>query len=518
MSEHEHARDLVLGTAGHIDHGKTALVRALTGVDTDRLPAEKQRGITIDLGFASLDFGEFQLALIDVPGHERFVRNMVAGASGLDLALLVVAADDSVMPQTREHLEILKLLGLTGGVVALTKCDLADPSWIDLVEEDVRALLRGTFLERAPIVRVSTVTGQGLDELKAALLATCRAAPARLDPGMFRMAIDRSFSVAGHGTVVTGTVASGSVAVGDDLEWQPAGQLVRVRGLHRHDCPVERIGRGACAAINLAGVRHAEIHRGHELATPGYLCAAHVLSAEVVGAADAVRPLRHRGRYKVHLGTAEVPAVLAILEGDEANAGASALAQLFLADPVVAVYGQPLVLCAESPPATVGGGRVIQPVSRRLRRRDRGAIARLGRLRSDDQLERVRAALAFEGLAVPAEPRLCAMTGLGRDEIQSALGALASSGAIVELSLGPRKTMRALAEVVAELEERALRALARLHADHPRQSTIPRARLAAALADLGNDALVFSLLDRLSCAARSWSGRGLSVSRATSPS
>jgi selenocysteine-specific elongation factor len=494
----EHARDLVLGTAGHIDHGKTALVRALTGVDTDRLPAEKQRGITIDLGFAALDLGEFQLALIDVPGHERFVRNMVAGASGLDLALLVVAADDSVMPQTREHLEILKLLGLTGGVVALTKCDLAEPSWIDLVEEDVRSLLRGTFLEGAAIVRVSTVTGQGLDELNTALRAVCGSAAPRRDPGMFRMAIDRSFPVAGHGTVVTGTVASGSVGLGDELEWQPAGQLVRVRGLHRHDHPVERIGRGMRAAINLAGVRHAEIHRGHELATPGYLCAAQVLSVEVVGAADIARPIRHRGRYKVHLGTAEVSAVLALLEGDEARAGNFALAQLFLAEPVVAVYGQPLVLRDESPPATVGGGRVMQPASRRLRRRDRAAIARLGGLRSADPLERVRAVLAFEGLAVPAEPRLCAMTGWTHDEIQNALQALASSGALVELSLGPRKTMRALAEVVAELEERALRALARLHAEHPRQSAIPRARLAAALADLDNDALVFSLLDRLS--------------------
>ena len=201
--------NLVLGTAGHIDHGKTALVRALTGVDTDRLPAEKQRGITIDLGFASLDLGEYHVALIDVPGHERFIRNMLAGASGLDLAMLVVAADDSVMPQTREHMEILTLLGLSAGVVALTKCDLVDPSWLDLVEEDIRSLTRGTFLEGAPIVRTSAVTGAGLDELKAALLAACGMVKPAADSGLFRMAIDRSFTVAGHGTVVTGTVASG---------------------------------------------------------------------------------------------------------------------------------------------------------------------------------------------------------------------------------------------------------------------------------------------------------------------
>ncbi|HEV3120778.1 MAG TPA: selenocysteine-specific translation elongation factor, partial [Isosphaeraceae bacterium] len=244
-------RDLVLGTAGHIDHGKTALVRALTGVDTDRLPAEKQRGITIDLGFAPLDLGPYHLALIDVPGHERFIRNMLAGASGLDLALLVIAADDSVMPQTREHLEILCLLGLAGGVVALTKCDLVEASWLDLVEDEIRALIAGTFLEVCTVVRTSAATGQGIDALKSALTELCAGAPDRLDQGLFRMAIDRSFTIPGHGTVVTGTVASGSVAVGDDLEWFPAGRLVRVRGQERHEKPVERLGRGARAAINL---------------------------------------------------------------------------------------------------------------------------------------------------------------------------------------------------------------------------------------------------------------------------
>src|SRR4051812_18441990 len=307
-------RDLVLGTAGHIDHGKTALVRALTGVDTDRLPAEKQRGITIDLGFAALELGEYHLALVDVPGHERFIRNMLAGASGLDLAMLIVAADDSVMPQTREHLEILRLLGLSGGLVVLTKVDLVDPSWLDLVEEDVRALVAGTFLDGAEVVRTSATTGRGVDELRAALARLCDEAPSRDDPGLFRMAIDRSFTVAGHGTIVTGTVTSGAVAVGDDLEWFPEGRSVRVRGLHRHDRPADRLGRGARAAINLVGVHHAEIRRGHELGAPGYLQPTRILSVELQAALDAPRPVRHRGRYRLHLGTAEVSATLALLE------------------------------------------------------------------------------------------------------------------------------------------------------------------------------------------------------------
>jgi len=493
----DRARDLVLGTAGHIDHGKTALVRALTGVDTDRLPAEKERGITIDLGFASLDLGKIHLALIDVPGHERFIRNMLAGASGLDLAMLIVATDDSVMPQTREHLEILRLLGLSGGLVVLTKCDLAEPSWLDLVEEDVRSLVRGTFLHDAPIVRTSAVTGQGLGELKDALRLLCSHVTPRDDLGLFRMAIDRSFTVAGHGTVVTGTVASGSVTVGDELEWQPAGRVVRVRGLHRHDRPVERIGRGSRAAINLAGVHHTLVHRGQELAAPGFLQPERVLSVEVTGSEQAVRPLRHRGRYKLHLGTAEVSVVLALLESSELRPGVPQLAQIFVAEPVVAVHGQPFVLRALSPPATLGGGRVLYPGPRRLRRRDQTAIARLGRLRSGDTLERLSAALGFLGLNPWVERRLCALAGLPVGEVERALAVLAASGALVELPLSPRRTVRLLPEKAAELEDRALRALGQLHAAHPRHSMIPRAQLAAALPDLAGDGLTSGLIERL---------------------
>jgi selenocysteine-specific elongation factor len=490
-------RDLVLGTAGHIDHGKTALVRALTGVDTDRLPAEKQRGITIDLGFAALDLGPHHLALIDVPGHERFIRNMLAGASGLDLAMLVVAADDSVMPQTREHLEILKLLGLSGGLVVLTKCDLADPSWIGLVEDEVRGLVQSTFLEGAPIVRTSAVNGVGIDELKEVLARLCEQAGSRQDSGLFRMAIDRAFTVAGHGTVVTGTVASGSVAAGEDLEWQPAGRAVRVRGLHRHDRPVERIGRGSRAAINLVGVHHAEIERGQELAAPGYLQASRVLSVELLPADDAVRPPRHRGRYRVHLGTAEVSATLSLLEGNELAPGRRALGQLFLAAPVVAVHGQPFVLREESPPATLGGGRVLQPRARRLRRRDHASIGRLDRLRSADPHERLAAALAFLGLGTWTERGLCALTGVPLAEIGGLMDALTASGALVEVPVGPRRSVRILAEFVADLEDRVLRALGRLHAARPRLSAIPRAHLAAELPDLGSEALIAGIVDRL---------------------
>ncbi len=490
-------RDLVIGTAGHIDHGKTALVRALTGVDTDRLPAEKARGITIDLGFASLDLDGRVVALVDVPGHERFIRNMLAGASGLDLAMLVVAADDSVMPQTREHLEILRLLGLSGGLVVLTKCDLADPTWLDLVEEDVRGLVAGTFLEGAAVVRTAATSGVGIDALKARLRELCEASPDRPDPGLFRMAIDRSFTASGHGTIVTGTVASGAVAVGDDLEWLPSGRAVRVRGLHRHDRAVDRVGRGARAAINLGGVHHAEIRRGDELASPGYLAGSRIVGVEVRQSPDAARGLKHRGRYRVHLGTAEVSATLSLLEGNTLGPSGRGLAQLFLAEPSAVVHGQPFVIRAESPPSTLGGGRVLRPVGPRIRRRDGAAIDRLARLASPDPAVRLAASLANQGLASWTEAALARDSGLPFAAVGPALAALAESGALVTLPLGPRRSARVLAEVAAMLEDRVLKALGRLHQASPRASMIARARVASALADLENDALVAGVIDRL---------------------
>ncbi len=504
------SRDWVLGTAGHIDHGKTALVKAMTGVDTDRLPAERQRGITIDLGFAALDLGTHRLALIDVPGHERFVRNMLAGATGLDLAMLVVAADDSVMPQTREHLEILRLLGLPAGLVALTKCDLADPSWLDLVEEDVRALVAGTFLEGSEVVRTSATTGLGVAELRAALGRLCDRAEPRADPGLFRMAIDRSFTVPGHGTVVTGTVASGSVAVGDELAWLPEGRSVRVRGLHRHDRPAESLARGMRGAINLGGVHHAEVRRGQELAVPGYLEATRGLTVEVRASADAPRPLRHRGRYRLHLGTAEVLATLALLDGPELPAGESGTAQLFTAEPVAAVHGQPFVLREESPPATLGGGRVLQPRARRLRRRDSVARALVADLAGPDPVKRVAAALVGYGLDPWTDRGLARDAGLPPAVAAAGVAALGESGALVELPIGPRRTVKVAAGVVAGLEDRLKRALARLHDQRPRQSGIGRAALVAALGDLGHDSLVAGLIDRMR-AAGSLVGDGRTV-------
>ncbi len=500
---------LVVGTAGHIDHGKTALVRALTGVDTDRLPAEKQRGISIDLGFAALRLGNSRLSLVDVPGHERFIRNMLAGASSFDLALLVVAADDSVMPQTREHLDLLKLLDLPSGVIALTKCDLADPGWLDLVEQDVRDLVAGSFLEHAPIVRTSAATGMGIEALRESLKRVCDSAGHRPDPGPFRLAIDRAFSVPGHGTVVTGSVLSGEISVGDEVEWWPEGRRLKIRGLHRHDERVERVTRGARAGVNLAGLALDEVERGQEIASPGYLLPTQRLSVEVrpSDGGGSTRPLRHRGRYRLHLGTADVAATLSILDPN-ANAESPMLAQLTLAKPVVAVSGQPFVLRELSPPCTVGGGRILEPIAPRYRRRDLAARDRLRLAATGDPQGRLLAAIQSYGVAGWSDLPLTRDTGLPLIEVETRLDQLQEQGILQSIAIGPRRSTWLSRSTLEMLESRVIRALGRLHDARPRQSTIRRSHILVELPDLP-EPLIASLIERLR-------GQGQIVSDATS--
>ena len=354
---------MILGTAGHIDHGKTTLVRALTGVDTDRLPEEKRRGITIDLGFAPLVLdGIGTLGVVDVPGHEAFVRTMVAGATGIDLALLVVAADEGVMPQTREHLSILSLLGVQFGVVALTKCDLVDAEWLALVEEDVRATLATTSLARAPLVAVSAATGAGLDTLRVALANAARAVPARAADDIFRLPVDRAFTVKGTGTVVTGTVWSGALGREATVRLLPADVLVRVRALHSHGHTVEQVRAGDRAAIALASVDLAQVARGAVLVQGSAWRSSRVLRADVALLADAPRALGPRSRVRLHLGTSEASARLVVAGGVLAP-GDGASARVVLDTPIVARAGDRFVLRSASPVSTMGGGVVLDPLA-----------------------------------------------------------------------------------------------------------------------------------------------------------
>ena len=352
---------MIIGTAGHIDHGKTALVRALTGVDTDRLPEEKRRGITIDLGFAPLALPNVGVAgVVDVPGHEAFVRTMLAGATGIDLALLVIAADEGVMPQTREHVAILGLLGIRGGVVALTKSDLVEPDWLDLVRLDVADLLAGTAMADAPMVATSVVTGAGLPELREALGAAAVDVSPRRDDDVFRMPIDRVFTVRGTGTVVTGTVWSGSVGRDDVVRVMPDDKAVRVRGLQAHGAAIDRAKPGTRLAVALAGVDHDALTRGAVLVSEGGWHPSRVLRADVTLLGNTVAALSPRAAVRFHLGTTEVGARV-VTPGGPLSAGETKPARLVLDDPVVARSGDRFVIRGGSPVATLGGGVVVDP-------------------------------------------------------------------------------------------------------------------------------------------------------------
>jgi selenocysteine-specific elongation factor len=491
------ARDLILGTAGHIDHGKTALVKALTGVDCDRLPEEKARGITIDIGFARLDLPPYRLGVVDVPGHERFVKNMLAGATGIDLALLVVAADDSVMPQTREHLEILQLLGLRHGLIALTKCDLVDATTREVVGLEVRELVRGTFLADAPLVETSSHSGVGIEELKRAIGDVCSRVGERTGCQWFRLGIDRAFVVQGHGTVVTGSVTSGRLRVGDEVEWLPGGERVRVRSLQNHEQPVDEVHRGQRAAINLAGVRHEDVVRGQELGTPGYLVPSKVLTVRVHCLADRKRAIKHRLPVRLHLGTSEVMATVALLDCDAVEPGRWGLAQLFLEEPVTATWGQPFVVRESSAAQTIGGGQVLQPAARKVRRRHLEVLERIEQLWSGDTRQRVLNVAWFAGFAGFSEADLVRGTDAGPDEASALVNQLRIEGTLVELGTGSGRRRLLHLELVRDLEERLLTAIGRLHEQFPLMSTHDRQKVLAQLDYVGDEALLQAAVDRL---------------------
>ena len=490
-------RDLILGTAGHIDHGKTALVKALTGIDCDRLPDEKARGITIDIGFATLQVDDFRLGIVDVPGHERFVKNMLAGATGIDLALLVIAADDSIMPQTREHLEILKLLGLHHGVITLSKCDLVDETTREVVELEIRELMKGSFLEDADIVRTSAQTGEGIVELKAAIAAACKKVEARTGAEWFRMAIDRSFIVQGHGTVVTGSVTSGSLKVGDELDWQPRGEKVRVRSLQNHDKPVEEVHRGQRAAINLAGVHHEDVLRGQELATPGYLQPSRVLTVRLYNLPDSKRQIKHRSPVRFHLGTAEIMGAVSLLDCDSVQPGEWALAQLFLEEPATATWGQPFVLRGSSATMTLGGGQVLQPVARKIRRRHLEILERVERLWTGDPEERALTVAWFGGFAGFTLPDLVRGANLGPDQAAELIERLKARGRLVNVVISPARQLLLHADVIKELDERILQALGRLHEQFPLMTTHDRQKVQSQLDYVGDEPMVHAAVERL---------------------
>lgn len=472
---------VVMGTAGHIDHGKTSLIRALTTIDCDRLEEEKRRGITIELGFAFLDFDDGRrLSIVDVPGHEKFVKTMVAGATGIDFVLLVIAADEGVMPQTREHLEICSLLGISTGLVAVTKVDAVDPELLEMAMEDIASALKGTFLEKAPVFAVSSTTGQGLAELKAALAKLERElAPERLQD-IFRLPVDRVFSLKGHGTVVTGTMISGSVAVGDEVMVYPTGRKARVRSLQSHGEPVTVAPAGRRTAVNLQGLEVEEIHRGVTLAHVGGLLPSPVWEARLTCLASAPRPLRHRGEVHIHHGTKELLGRIYLRGRDLLAPGESGLCQIRFQEPLPAVFGDRFIVRSFSPLRTVAGGVVLHPLGLGLTRRDPEFADKLRLLEElahgdDESIVSIQVLLGGRHGVSLASLRL--LTGLESKKLDKILGLLGSRGQIFCFD---REEKIYIALPVAEtLGASCLEHVAAYHKQHSLKDGIARGALAS---------------------------------------
>ena len=456
-------KSIIVGTAGHIDHGKTALVRALTGVDADRLPEEKRRGITIDIGFADLDLGDVRLGFVDVPGHERFVKNMLAGAHGIDLVALVIAADESVMPQTREHFDICRLLGVRKGVVILTKKDLVDEELLELARAEAEDLVKGSFLEHAPVVAVSSRTSEGIDELKKTLRAAALQVDPRSEDFIPRLPIDRAFTMKGFGAVVTGTLIAGEINEGDELELLPAGARVRVRGVQVHGSAVRQAVAGQRTAINLGGIDASAIERGMMLAASGRLRPTQVVDAEVQLLPNASRGLRSRQRVRVHLGAAEVLARVRVLNHQSTlAAGDRGLAQFRFEAPLTGVIGDRFIIRAYSPQETIGGGVILDPFAPKHRAREFAEIhAALERLANGDHATRLRQLVQSAGLA-GIRQGVAARTGWRDQVIATAVAEVTRRGEILSLE----ETLVAPA-VLADVERQVVAEVAAHHKREP---------------------------------------------------
>lgn len=471
----------VIGTAGHVDHGKSTLVEALTGTHPDRLKEEREREMTIDLGFAwfQLPAGE-PVGVVDVPGHRDFIENMLAGVGGLDAALFVVAADEGVMPQTREHLAILDLLAIPAGVIALTKIDLVDDEWLALITAEVREAVAGTALADAPLVPVSARARRGLGELQAALQTVLAAQPLRPDLGRPRLPIDRVFSLTGFGTVVTGTLSDGGFSLGEAVEILPPGLPARVRGLQTHKTKIERAVPGSRVAINLAGVEVGQVRRGMVVARPGVLQATTLLDAQFRYLADADQPLKHNTAVKLFVGAAEAPASVRLVGREALKPGETAWVQVACAEPVVAVKGQRFILRRPSPGATLGGGVVVDPhPGRRYRQHDAAAAARLETVARGTPGERL--AQALDALGPAALRDGLAKAGFDAAAGQAAVAEMRAAGELVEvegeaLVLTRAAWDRFLADLRGALES--------YHRQFPLRAGMPREELKSRLTQI----------------------------------
>lgn len=469
-------KQIILGTAGHIDHGKTSLIKAVSGIDTDRLKEEKKRGITIELGFASLDLPDGQhVGIVDVPGHEKFVKNMVAGATGIDIVVMVIAADEGVMPQTREHMEICTLLGVRHGFVALTKTDMVDEEWLELAMDDIQSFTRDTFLDGQPIVPVSSVTGDGIPAFLDTLQAICKNVPERKQTGLFRLPVDRVFTMKGFGTVITGSLVSGRIAVGETIMIYPSGVKSKVRGLQVHNQSVNEALAGQRTAINFQGLDMAAVERGNVLARPDTLSPSYMADLAFQYLASAAKPLKNRTRIRFHTGTSEIMGNLILLDREELAPGESAAVQVRLDTPVALVKEDRYVIRSYSPVRTIGGGQVLDPIPAK-HKRFRSDIADTLNALADMPPEEVIGFHARQaGFGGTEHNELRLVTNLPDKKLDAAVSAMLSRRDLIMVDRDRRLYVHA--DTYARLRQLVLDQLGRYHTANPLKAGMPREEL-----------------------------------------
>jgi selenocysteine-specific elongation factor len=489
-------KQVILGTAGHIDHGKTSLIKALTGIDTDRLKEEKERGITIELGFAYIDLpGGQRLGIVDVPGHERFVKNMVAGATGIDLVALVIAADEGVMPQTREHMEICQLLKIKHGLVVLTKIDMVDPDWLELVREDVGTYLSETFLADAPVVEVSSVTGEGIDDLAKLLDSLVKGVAEREAGHVFRLPVDRVFTMKGFGTVITGTTISGGVKTGDEITIYPQDLTTRVRGIQVHNREVTEVRSGVRTAINLQGVEKAQIQRGDLLATQDALRPSYMMDVLLDLLPSAPRRVKNRAKARFHTGTSEIISTVVLLDRDELEPGHRCFAQIRLESPTAVLPRDRFVLRSYSPVRAIGGGEILHILPKKRKRFSDVVLKELEVLNTGD-LSEVTAQLVYMGRFQGLEQReLSLLSNASKKKVEEILKGLLSQKKLIQYDK-ERGTLIHV-DFLTKAREEIMTILTEYHRDFPLRTGLSKEELRSRTSGSTNQRLFNYLANQL---------------------
>ncbi len=473
-------REIILGTAGHVDHGKTSLIRALTGIETDRLKEEKKRGITIELGFAYLDLEcGHRVGIVDVPGHERFIRNMVAGAAGMDMVAFIIAADEAIMPQTKEHLDICKLIGLKNGIIVLNKIDLVDDEWLEMVEEDIRDFFQDSFLAEAPIVKVSAVQGKGIDELKNTINQKISLLDFKEEFGPFRMPVDRVFTMKGFGTVVTGTALNGRISIGDEICFYPSGLKANIRGIQTHGRNMEIIEAGHRTAINLQGISQEEINRGDMAATPDSMTTSTLLDARLYYLDNNDKKLKNRTLVRLHIGTREIMARVILTEQSSLEAGDEGNIQLLLQEPAPTWIGDRFIIRSYSPAATIGGGTILNndpPKRKRSKKEDKEKNKDIFSvyLNGSDE-EKMLLFLEEKGMQGCSSQELSSRLGIFGKKLKKLLQQPLSNGKIVVVD--SEKQQLVSGKTIEMLTDDIINKLEKYHEDNPLKKGIVKEEL-----------------------------------------